>query len=808
MKKIIGFTIITLLIATNVYPVIGHVNMIKQPEIRDRDTVDVWTKLNPNFVGGVLYPREFVAMAYDSGADRMILFGGFSGGGNYYNDTWAYDYSTNTWFNRNPSYSGGTLSYRSSGAIPGFAYDSDNDCMILFGGDLDGGIFINETWAYNFSDNIWVNRSPAVSGGSLEPRHGVMMAYYDSVDRMIMFGGVYDAGGFDTLNETWEYNYDTNTWTKLSPTVVGGSLPRVYSGSMVYDSNADRIILIGGGDTNFTSTKYYNETWVYCYDNNTWWKRNPVFVGGTLVKRAVSGMVYDSGADLTILFGGDGDPGGGGLINDTWVYNYSENTWYKVNYIVAGDSFPGRETMGMAYDSINDRTIMACGFCQNPFLFMNDTWVFTYNYENNQAPNTPEQPTGPTNLNPDELGTYTTSATDPDSDQIQYQFDWDANGNHDHSDWTNWVSSGTEVSLSHSWSDGGSYVVKARVQDFYGNISGWSSGLTVVVNSAPNSPSDPDPIDGATDVDVNADLSWDCSDPEGDDLRFDVYFEADDPTPDELVSSNQSESWYDPGTIEYDTIYYWQIVAWDKYAASTQGPVWSFTTGSIPNDPPNPPSNPLPENGATDVDVEADIVWDCYDPDGDSLTYDIYLDIVNPPVNMVSDDQSETSFDPGTLEFLTTYYWQIIAKDEHGASTPSSVWQFTTRDNNPPGAPIIDGPTKGKPGVEYNFTFNAVDPDADYIAEYSIRWGDGTEEIIEGPFASGSSANASHTWTSQKTFTIKVTAKDIYGAESNWTYYDIKIEIPRNRATYPPVFTWFLERFPLLERLLDLIIKM
>jgi hypothetical protein len=46
---------------------------------------------------------------------------------------------------------------------------------------------------------------------------------------------------------------------------------------------------------------------------------------------------------------------------------------------------------------------------------------------------------------------------------------------------------------------------------------------------------------------------------------YDVHLEADDPTPDELVSNNQSENWYEPRTMEYNTQYYWQIAAWDNY---------------------------------------------------------------------------------------------------------------------------------------------------------------------------------------------------------------------------------------------------
>jgi hypothetical protein len=194
---------------------------------------------------------------------------------------------------------------------------------------------------------------------------------------MIMFGGGYCGVINDVCNETWEYNYNTNTWTNLSPTVVGGSLPRVATGRMVYDSGADRIILLGG---NYPTPIYYNETWVYCYSNNTWWKRNPDFVGSTFPKRTMHGMVYDSGADRTIVFGGDSGNMFNDNLNDTWVYDYTGNTWYKVSYSMVGGSLYRMEAMGMVYDSVSDKTILACGWIDKSAsntYFDNDTWVFS-----------------------------------------------------------------------------------------------------------------------------------------------------------------------------------------------------------------------------------------------------------------------------------------------------------------------------------------------------------------------------------------------------------------------------------------------
>ena len=121
----------------------------------------------------------------------------------------------------------------------------------------------------------------------------------------------------------------------------------------------------------------------------------------------------------------------------------------------------------------------------------------------------------------------------------------------------------------------------------------------------------------------------------------------------------------------------------------------------------------------------------------------------------------------------------------------------------PPSAPVIDGPTRGKKGVSFKFTFKSVDPDGDDVYYY-IKWDDGYIENWNGPHISGTDFNINHTYQFEGVKTISAKAKDINGNESDWG--TLNVTIPRTKPSNFKfnLLGWLFERFPLLEKLLSL----
>jgi len=186
----------------------------------------------------------------------------------------------------------------------------------------------------------------------------------------------------------------------------------------------------------------------------------------------------------------------------------------------------------------------------------------------------------------------------------------------------------------------------------------------------------PDPADAAEQTDPDADLSWTAG--FGAKLHTVYFGDNFDDVSSAAGGLPQGATTYTPGTLKLAKTYYWRVDEFDAIE-TYKGHVWSFTTqGAV--------GNPNPANGAADVKQTQIITWS---PSVFAASHQLYFgtdkdavknaDTGSPEYKGTRDLDSE-SYDPGMLEWDTTYYWRI---DEANNTNPDSpwtgiLWSFTT----------------------------------------------------------------------------------------------------------------------------------
>jgi formylglycine-generating enzyme required for sulfatase activity len=258
--------------------------------------------------------------------------------------------------------------------------------------------------------------------------------------------------------------------------------------------------------------------------------------------------------------------------------------------------------------------------------------------------------------------------------------------------------------------------------------------FVIGANRPPDAPKHPNPRDD-TYQPSNLSLMWTGADPDGDPVTYDLYLEANDPYPDKLVWSG-TETIFSP-TLDDNTDYYWRVVAKDDEGATSAGLVWSFHTGETTNNPPYEPASPSPGDEFEDQGIFLDLGWSGGDPDGDTVTYEVYLETGDDtPDVLACEDVEDGICYTGELIPTTMYFWQVVAQDEHGSTTPGPVWSFQTGEttNNPPYTPVIFYPGNAETNIQlrdFNLEWSGYDPD-DFEISYDVYFEaeDGTPDAL------------------------------------------------------------------------------
>ncbi|MBN2371451.1 MAG: VCBS repeat-containing protein, partial [Vicinamibacteria bacterium] len=165
-----------------------------------------------------------------------------------------------------------------------------------------------------------------------------------------------------------------------------------------------------------------------------------------------------------------------------------------------------------------------------------------------------------------------------------------------------------------------------------------------------------------------------------------------------------------------------------------------------------------------------------FDEEGRSRHDDVWS--LSSPIGalpLVSPNQSESTFLANTPSDAATYFWSVVARDEHGATTVSPVWRFWL--NSPP---VVDAGTDvtlvGPQAIPLQGT--ASDDGLPSAAALSIKWSQ-----LEGPsevaFDDPSEARTTAVFDETGAYVLRLTADDSVASRSDELVVVVK---PANHA--------------------------
>ena len=185
--------------------------------------------------------------------------------------------------------------------------------------------YVNDMWEYDQSTNTWTQKASFPGA-----------ARYTSIGFAIGTKGYVGTGyNGSHLNDMWEYDQSTNSWTQK------GNFPGQRQGAFTTIVNNKVYAGMGSNGSTLTDFYSYNDT------TDTWIPLANLLAAGRIepFSFGVNGRVYV----------GAGIGPSSSMLNDFWEYNPGNNTWAQKT------NFPGAPRFATTFFSINGKGYAGIG---------------------------------------------------------------------------------------------------------------------------------------------------------------------------------------------------------------------------------------------------------------------------------------------------------------------------------------------------------------------------------------------------------------------------------------------------------------
>lgn len=175
--------------------------------------------------------------------------------------------------------------------------------------------------------------------------------------------------------------------------------------------------------------------------------------------------------------------------------------------------------------------------------------------------------------------------------------------------------------------------------------------------------------DGVTRVPLDPSFDWEESD------KADLYELQISTTPafnlihERVVKEETNHEVYKP--LHYSEVYFWRVRGKTDGSYSKWSEVRTFATLLTP------PQLIYPENEAIGVPAEAELLWHKV-KGAQNYKVEVALDSEFDNIVFTAEDIVDTTVTTDKLEYLTDYYWRVMAYSPNNESAWSDIWSFTS----------------------------------------------------------------------------------------------------------------------------------
>jgi parallel beta-helix repeat protein len=272
----------------------------------------------------------------------------------------------------------------------------------------------------------------------------------------------------------YHHEYDTgiNAWDNGYP--CGGNYWDTYQGTDEYHGPDQNISGPDGiGDFPYILQGYYPIDWYPFMDVSGWMNTNqpPSIPTNPSPDDGAMNVSVDV---LLSWVGGDPDPQDS--VSYDIYFGTTNNPLLVVNNLSGGSSY---EFSSLLYGTTYYWMIVS--WDNHGAHAVGPLWTFTT--RQNAPPHVPII-SGPTSGNAGTMYNYTFLSIDQENDPIYYKIDW---GDGNTEDWYGPIESNVIISRSHTWSEKGTYIIKAKAKDIYGSESEWGTlSVTMPLDVVPS----------------------------------------------------------------------------------------------------------------------------------------------------------------------------------------------------------------------------------------------------------------------------------------------------------------------------------